>query len=208
MVKVDFKKELKYLYSPTKKEIEIVDVPGMNYLMIDGIGDPNISQDYKEAIEALYSLSYTLKFMIKKGETSVDYGVMPLEGLWWADDMNYFIQGNKEKWKWIAMIMQPPFITKELYEEALKQVIKKKNLEALEKVRFEHYNEGKTAQVVHIGPYSAEGPTIEKLHKFIKEKGYELCGLHHEIYLNDPRKSAPEKLMTIIRQPICYQKRR
>ncbi len=125
MEKIDFKKELKYLYSPTKKEIEIVDVPGMNYLMIEGIGDPNISQDYKEAIEALYSLSYTLKFMIKKGETSVDYGVMPLEGLWWADDMIYFIQGNKEKWKWIAMIMQPPFITKELYEEALKQVIKK-----------------------------------------------------------------------------------
>ncbi len=102
-----------------------------------------------------------------------------------------------------AMIMQPPFITKELFEEALKQVIKKKNLKALEKVRFEQYSEGRAAQVIYIGPYSEEGPTIEKLHNFIKEKGYELCGLHHEIYLSDPRRTIPEKLVTIIRQPIC-----
>ncbi|MBT9130486.1 MAG: hypothetical protein DDT42_00545 [candidate division WS2 bacterium] len=203
MVKVDFKKELKYLYSPTKKEIEIVDVPEMNYLMIDGVGDPNISQDYRDAIEVLYSVSYTLKFMVKKGEAAIDYAVMPLEGLWWADDMSYFSQGNKEMWKWTAMIMQPPFITKELFEEALKQVIKKKNLKALEKVRFEQYSEGRAAQVIYIGPYSEEGPTIEKLHNFIKEKGYELCGLHHEIYLSDPRRTIPEKLVTIIRQPIC-----
>jgi len=206
MVKVDFKKELKYLYSPAKKEMRIVDVPEMNYLMIDGAGDPNISQDYREAIEVLYSLSYTLKFMIKTSDTAKNYVVMPLEGLWWADDTAYFVKGKKEMWKWTAMIMQPPFITKDLFEEALKQVIKKKNLKALEKVRFEQYTEGRAAQVVYIGPYSAEGPTIEKLHNFIKEKGYELCGLHHEIYLGDPRRTAPEKLVTIIRQPICLQK--
>ncbi|MBT9175070.1 MAG: hypothetical protein DDT22_00744 [candidate division WS2 bacterium] len=206
MVKVDFKKEVKHLYNPTKKEMEIVDVPEMNFLMIDGVGDPNISLDYREAIEALYTLSYTLKFMIKLGETAIDYAVMPLERLWWADDMSYFSQGNKEKWKWTAMIMQPPFITKEHYEESLKQIIKKKNPKGLGKVRFEPYNEGKSAQVVYTGPYADEGPTIEKLHNFIKEQGYELCGLHHEIYLSDPRRTAPEKWVTIIRQPICCQK--
>lgn len=202
MEKIDYKKVLKHLYNPAKKEMEIVEVPVMNFLMIDGRGDPNVSQDYREAIEALYVLSYTLKFMFKKGEKTIDYTVMPLEGLWWADDMSYFTEGYKEKWKWTALIMQPPFIAMEHYEEAVKQVIKKKNLKALEKVRFEPFNEGKAAQVVYTGPYSDEGPTIERLHNFIKEKGFMLSGIHHEIYLSDMRRAAPEKLVTIIRQPI------
>lgn len=205
MKKIDLKKELKHLYNPSTKEISIVDVPKMNFLMIDGKGDPNTSQEYKEAIEALYAVSYSLKFMIKKGETAIDYVVMPLEGLWWTDDMAQFSTENKGIWKWTAMIMQPEYVTKDLVTKAFEQVEKKKNPPALSKMRFESFHEGLSAQIMHIGPYSAEGPTIKKLHSFIKEKGYEFDGLvqkHHEIYLSDPRRTAPEKMKTIIRQPM------
>lgn len=201
MEKVDFKKKLKNLYSASVKEAAVVEVPGMNFLMVDGKGDPNTSKDFKEAIEALYPVSYTLKFMIKKGKIAVDYGVMPLEGLWWVDDMSKFSL-DKNLWKWTVMIMQPEYITEDLVKEALKQVEKKKNPPALSKIRFENFNEGLSAQIMHIGPYSAEGPNIEKLHKFIKGKGYKLRGKHHEIYLSDARKAAPEKMKTIIRQPV------
>lgn len=205
MKKIDLKKELKHLYNPSTKEISIVDVPKMNFLMVDGKGDPNTSQEYKEAIEALYTVSYSLKFMIKKGETAIDYVVMPLEGLWWTDDMAQFSTENKGIWKWTAMIMQPEYVTKDLVTKAFEQVEKKKNPPALSKMRFESFHEGLSAQIMHIGPYSAEGPTIKKLHSFIKEKGYEFDGLvqkHHEIYLSDPRRTAPEKMKTIIRQPM------
>ncbi len=202
MEKIDFKKEFKHLYNPSSKEPAIVDVPEMNFLMVDGEGDPNTAQEYKDAVEALYSVSYALKFMIKKSEVAVDYGVMPLEGLWWADDMTQFSVENKDIWKWTSMIMQPKYATKELFNKATEQVEKKKNLPALLKIRFESFNEGLSAQIMHIGPYSVEGPTIERLHDFIKEKGYELRGKHHEIYLADPRRSAPEKMKTVLRQPV------
>jgi len=204
MRKIDFKKELKHLYKPPK-EVALVDVPEMNFLMIDGVGDPNTAQAYKDVIEALYAVSYALKFMIKKGKTAIDYIVMPLEGLWWTDDMTKFTTENKDIWRWTSMIMQPEYVTKNLFNKALKQVKKKKNPPALSKIRFESLHEGLSAQIMHIGPYSAEGPTIEKLHRFIKEKGYTFEGLrqkHHEIYLSDPRKATPEKMKTIIRQPV------
>ncbi len=204
MRKIDFKKELKHLYNPPK-EVVLVDVPEMNFLMIDGAGDPNTAQEYKEAIEALYAVSYALKFMIKKVKTAIDYVVMPLEGLWWTDDMTQFVMENKDIWKWTSMIMQPEYVTKNLFNKALEQVKKKKNPPALSKIRFEVLNEGLSAQIMHIGPYSAEGPTVEKLHNYIKEKGYTFEGIrqkHHEIYLSDPRKAAPEKMRTVIRQPI------
>lgn len=204
MKKVDFKKELKHLYKPSAKEVMIVDVPEMNFLMIDGQGDPNTAQEYKDALGALYAVSYALKFMVKK-EKAIDYGVMPLEGLWWTDDMTQFSTENKDIWKWTAMIMQPEYVTKDLLNEALKQVEKKKNLPALPKIRFQSFHEGLSDQIMHIGPYSAEGPTIKKLHNFIKENGYTFEGLtekHHEIYLSDPHRSAPEKMKTVIRQPI------
>jgi len=202
MKKVDLKKDLKHLYNPSAKEVVTVDVPDMNFLMIDGVGDPNTSQDYKDAIEALYALSYSLKFIIKNGKTAIDYGVMPLEGFWWTDDMAKFDVENRDIWKWTAMIMQPEYVSKELFGEALGQVTKKKNPAALSKVRFESFHEGISAQIMHIGPYSAEGPTIERIHGFIKEKGYKLNGKHHEIYLSDPRKTAPEKMKTVIRQAV------
>ena len=202
MAKVDFKKELNHLYNPSAKVVAIVDVLEMNFLMIDGAGNPNTAPEYQEAVEVLYSIAYTLKFTIKKGEMALDYGVMPLEGLWWASDMTQFSVDNKEIWKWTAMIMQPDDVTQALLSQALKQVGKKKNLPALSKVRLERYHEGLSAQIMHIGPYATEGPTITKLHHFIEENGYSLRGKHHEIYLSDPRKSAPEKLRTVIRQPI------
>ncbi len=202
MKKIDYKKELKYLYKPSPKIIAVVDVPKMNFLMIDGQGDPNISEEYSDAIAALYAVSYALKFMIKKGGMEIDYGVMPLEGLWWVDDMSQFCIEEKSSWKWTAMIMQPEHVTQDLFAVAYEQVEKKKNPVALPKIRFESFAEGKAAQTMHHGPFSEEGPTIERIHKFIQDNESNLAGKHHEIYLSDIRKAAPEKWKTIIRQPI------
>ncbi len=200
--KIDFKKELKYLYKPSAKKVDIVEVPPLNYLMIDGEGDPNTSQSFQDAIEVLYPLSYALKFMIKRGETGIDYGVLPLEGLWWADDMSSFRVENKSGWKWTLMIMQPELVTREMVHEAIEQVRIKKNPVSLPRVRFESFEEGKVAQILHIGPFSEEGPTVEKLHCYIEESGHQRTGKHHEIYLSDIRRAAPEKWKTIIRQPM------
>ena len=205
MDKIDYKKEFQNLYNPSSKKVVVVDVPAFNFLMVDGMGDPNTSQDYKDAVEALFGVAYALKFVVKKGKPAVDYGVLPLEGLWWANDMNSFVEGNKDAWKWTAMIMQPSLVTEEMFRTAVDQVKKKKNPPALSKLRFETFLEGLSAQILHLGPYSAEKSTVEKLHGFIRENGYVETGKHHEIYLSDPRKSAPEKMKTIVRQPMKKQ---
>ncbi len=201
MEKIDFKKELKHLYNPSKKECAVVDVPTMQFLMVDGEGDPNTAESYSEAIEVLYAVAYTLKFMIKKGLQAIDYGVMPLEGLWWVEDMSLFSIEDKSAWQWTAMIMQPEFVTGDLFEEARQQVEEKKGLPGLDRLRLMEYDEGRAAQIMHIGPYADEAPTIRGLHAFIGEQGGSLEGKHHEIYLGDPRRTAPEKLKTVIRQP-------
>lgn len=202
MEKMDFKKTLRHLYQSSAKEIIRVDVPEMNFLMVDGKGDPNNSQAFADAVEVLFLLSYTLKFMIKKGQLAIDYGVLPLEGLWWADDMSAFTDGDKARWEWTAMIMQPEFVTKEMVELAIADVKRKKNLPALAGVRFESFSEGACAQVMHIGPFSEEGPTIEKVHQFIENSGCKRTGKHHEIYMSDIRKADPAKWKTVIRQPM------
>ena len=202
MSKIDYKKELKHLYRPSAKKVEAVDVPRMNFLMIDGEGDPNTSQEFKDAIGVLYPLSYTLKFMIKKGEIGVDYGVLPLEGLWWADEMSSFVDDRREHWQWTLMIMQPELVTEEMVQEANEQVLKKKNPVSLPLVRFESFEEGKVAQIIHIGPFSEERPTVEKVHTFIEERGSQRRGKHHEIYLSDIRRAAADNWRTIIRQPM------
>ena len=201
MKTVDLKKELKHLYQPSAKEVVQIDVPTMNYLMVDGEGDPNTSQAYSDAVEVLFMVSYAVKFMIKKGASAIDYGVMPLEGLWWADDMSKFSATDKSNWKWTVMIVQPSFVTQEIIERAIADVKKKKNPMAISKVRLESLSEGKCAQVMHIGPFSEEGPTIEKVHQFIDSKS-KRTGKHHEVYLSDIRKAAPSKWKTIIRQPM------
>jgi len=200
MKKLDLKKELKHLYSPSPKEPVLVDVPDMNFLMIDGQGDPNTSQEYQDALGALYAVSYTVKFMSKKEGT--DYTVMALEGLWWMEGAERFSLDSKGEWKWTSMMMQPDVVTKEMVERAIEEVGRKKNPPALPKLRFESFHEGLSAQIMHIGPYSEEGPTIKKLHGFIEEQGHKLRGKHHEIYLSDPRRAAPEKLRTVLRQPV------
>jgi hypothetical protein len=202
MEKIDCKKQLKHLYEPSSKRVEIVDVPQLNFLMIDGEGDPNTSKSFSDVIETLYPLSYALKFMVKKGKMGIDYGVLPLEALWWADDMATFVTGNKDAWKWTVMIMQPEFITHEMVEEATKEVHRKKKPVSLPLVRFEAFKEGKAAQIMHIGPFSDEGPTIEKVHSFIENNGSQRSGKHHEIYLSDIRRAAPETWKTIVRQPM------
>ena len=202
MKKIDYKKELKHLYRPSAKKIVALEVPKMNFLVIDGKGDPNTSVEYKQAVETLYAVSYAVKFLIKRGELQTDYGVMPLEGLWWVDDMRMFDIHKKDHWKWTAMIMQPEIVTKEYIEIAIDQVNKKKKLEALSKIEFTSFQEGKSAQTLHIGPFKDEGPTIERIHLFITESKYSLRGKHHEIYLSDIRKAKPENWKTIIRQPM------
>jgi len=201
MKKIDLKKELKHLYQPSAKEVVQVEVPTMSYLMIDGEGDPNTSQAFSEVVEALFAVSYAVKFAVKKGPLAIDYGVMPLEGLWWADDMSAFSIEDKSQWKWTLMIMQPDFVTKEMIESAVSEVRKKKNPAAISKVRFEALSEGTCAQILHVGPFSEEGPSVEKVHRFIDSRG-ERAGKHHEIYLSDIRKADPAKWKTIIRQPM------
>ncbi len=203
MEKIDLKKQLKSLYRPSAKQVDMVHVPLMNYLMIDGQGDPNSSASFQHAIDVLYPVSYSLKFMVKKGDIGIDYAVMPLEGLWWSDDMATFSVDNKADWKWTLMIMQPDFITSEMVTAAMEQVRVKKNPEALDQLRFESLEEGLVAQIMHIGPFSEEGPTVEKVHSFIQQNGSDKRGKHHEIYLSDIRRAAPEKWKTVIRQPMC-----
>ena len=202
MSKTDLKKELAWLYNPSSKEPAIVDIPPMRFFMVDGAGDPNTSIEYRQAMEALYGASFTLKFMLKKRGDSPDYAVMPLEGLWYMDDMREFSMAPKDLWQWTSMIMQPDFITPADVQQALDELRRKKHPPALGLLRFETYQEGVSAQIMHIGPYAAEEPTINKLHAFIEERGYVRGGKHHEIYLGDPRRTAPEKLKTVIRQPI------
>lgn len=202
MEKIDHKKELKHLYKPSAKKVEFMEVPAMNYLMIDGKGDPNTAPAYSEAVESLFKLSYTIKFLIKKSELEIDYKVMPLEGLWWVENMENFDPTKKDDWLWTSLMMQPDLVTEEHVNLAKEQVLKKRKLSeaALEKIRFEQFEEGKCAQIMHIGPFSEEGPTIEKLHQYIFDNNFKLTGKHHEIYLSDIRRAKPEKWKTIIRQ--------
>lgn len=202
MGKRDLKRELGALYMPSAHHVTAVDVPRMSFLMIDGHGDPNTSRAYSDAVEALFSVSYRLKFAIKKGPLGIDYGVMPLEGLWWADEMTDFVSGERSRWQWTMMIMQPPFVTADMVEEAMAATRAKKDLVALGLMRFEEFEEGPAAQILHVGPFTGEGPTIERVHAFIRESGHALAGKHHEIYLSDIRKADPAKWKTVIRQPM------
>ncbi len=201
MPKIDLKKELKQLYQPSAKEVVQVDVPTFQFLMIDGEGDPNTSPAYAEAVEALFSVSYTAKFMVKKGAQGIDYAVMPLEGLWWSDDMSAFLTNDRSKWKWTMMIMQPHFVEAAVIQAAIEEVKRKKALPAVNALRLENFTEGLCAQIVHVGPFSEEGPTIQRVHDFIAARSA-LTGKHHEVYLSDIRRAAPSRWKTIIRQPM------
>ncbi|MEE9346822.1 MAG: GyrI-like domain-containing protein [Robiginitomaculum sp.] len=210
MKKFDFKKANKKLYSGKIGRFDIVDVPALPYLMIDGVGSPNISGVYGQAISALYALSYGLKFH-SKIELGKDYVVAPLEGLWWADDMSVFASGDKDKWQWTMMMRQPVWATAPLLAD-IRAVSTAKNAkkktpptdaQTLAKVRLEVLTEGTCVQTLYVGPYDKEGETLRAMHsEFIPQNNMTMTGKHHEIYLNDPRKISPEKLKTILRQPV------
>ncbi|HMK53731.1 MAG TPA: GyrI-like domain-containing protein [Methanobacteriaceae archaeon] len=200
MPKIDLKKENKDFYYPSTKKVSMVELPAMKFLMIDGQGDPNTSKEYQNAMETIFPVSYKTKFVSKK-EKSQDYVVMPLEGLWWVDNMKDFHLDDRSSWKWTVMIRQPDFITKTIINTSIEELEKKKDLPALSNLRFENFKEGWAAQIMHIGPYGeAEAPAVMKIHDFIENKGYELKGKHHEIYISDMRRTKPEKLKTVIRQ--------
>jgi hypothetical protein len=204
MTKIDFKKEHKSLYAPTGKDFSIVDVPPMTFLMIDGSGDPNTSQAYKDAIETLYAVAYTVKFSSKK-ELDKDYVVPPLEGLWWADDLSAFRRRAYHEWHWTMMIMQPDWITEAIVNTAIDNARRKKPLPALPLLRHERFDEGRSVQIMHLGSYAAEGPVLARLHDdYLPSHGLMPNGRHHEIYLTDARKTAPDKLKTILRQPVKH----
>ena len=200
VAKVDFKKSLKPLYDPTIKGFHIVEVHPMNFIMVDGAGNPNTSLEYQQAIEALYTISYGVKFAMKPD--GFDHVVPPLEGLWWMDDMHEFTLENKYRWKWTMMIMQPEWVSLDVVEKVKNQRMTKGGSPSISGIRFETYSEGLSVQIMYIGAYTDEASTIKEMHRFILENGYQTKGKHHEIYLSDARKTAPEKLRTILRQSI------
>jgi hypothetical protein len=199
--KLDWKKTHKTLYGASAKDVTEVSVPAFRFLMVDGAGYPGTSQEYAEAVEALFAVAYTAKFMAKKGTPPVDYAVMPLEGLWWADDMATFARGDKQGWRWTMMILQPDVVPDDTIHAAIVEVQRRKGLPGVPRLRLETFTEGKCAQVLHVGPFSEEGPTIERLHAFVDARA-ERRGKHHEIYLSDIRRADPSKWKTIIRQPM------
>jgi hypothetical protein len=198
--KVDFKKEYRSFYT-AKRDPGIVDVPPLQFLMVDGAGNPNTSPRFPECMAGLYPVAYGLRFAVK-AEEQIAYSVMPLQGLWWLPDGDFDFT-RKDNWIWTLMIMQPDYVTEDRFDEAVAAVRQKEDLPILDDLRLETYHEGLAAQVMHIGPYADEAPTIQALHDFILESGYSRRGKHHEIYIGDPNRSAPEKLKTIIRQPIA-----
>jgi hypothetical protein len=206
VVKLDLRKTLKPLYTASAKPA-LVEVPELAVLMVDGAGDPNGSSAFEEAMGALYGAAYTLKFALKKrAENPFDFSVMPAEGLWWCQDMRAFSPDDRSNWLWTLMIVLPDRITRDDFTGAVEALRAKKNPPGLDRLRFERFHEGLSAQIMHVGPYAEEPATIERLHAFIAQQGHTLRGKHHEIYLSDPRRTAPEKLKTILRQPVGSQK--
>lgn len=201
-VKIDFKKTMDS-YRASHGQFRILEVPDMQYLMIDGHGDPNTSPLYVRALEALYPVAYKMKFASKR-ELGRDYVVPPLEGLWWADDMSAFTTArDKSRWHWTLMIMAPEWIDQQMFEGAVEQAGGKAGPARLPEPRLELLKEGRCVQSLHVGSYDDEAELLVQLHEdFIPSQGLRMTGKHHEIYLSDPRKTAPEKLRTILRQPV------
>ena len=200
MTKIDFRKSMSELYNPPR-DFVIVDVPAMTFLMIDGHGDPNVAADYATGLNWLYSIAYTIKFQSKAA--GQDYVVPPLEALWWSDDMSDFAERRKDKWHWTQMLMVPDFASASLFPDAKAKVQKKLGAAPPASLRWEEFEEGLSVQILHIGRYDAEAPTIRRMHEeFMPAHKLAPLGRHHEIYLSDPRRVAQEKLRTIIRQPV------
>lgn len=205
MAKSDIKRDRKDLYAPGAGTFELVDVPELPFLQVDGEGDPNTAPAYQDAVTTLYAVSYTLKFASKQ-QLSRDYVVAPLEGLWTADDPTVFVTRAKEEWRWTMMITQPEWITAVMVDDAIRRAAEKKHLPAADRLRYARYVEGLAVQILHIGSYDDEAPVLERLHhEFMPAHGLAFNGPHHEIYLSDPRRTVPARLRTILRQPVARQ---
>ena len=205
MPQLDIVKLHKPLYQPSAKHPAIVEVPDLAFLQVDGRGDPETAEAYHQALEALYSVAYTLKFALKKADPERDFKVAPLEGLWWADEeapTMADLQRDRDAWNWTMMIAVPDAVTPLEVAAAMEAAARKKDLPAAPLLRLERLGEGLAVQIMHLGPYAEEAPTIERLHAFAAAEGYELRGRHHEIYLGDPRRTAPERLKTVLRHPV------
>lgn len=206
MEKIDLKKKYKHLYLPTAKKVSVVDVPAFNFIMVDGripAGVPPAdSVDFQNALQALYGLSYTLKFMSKLREKNpIDYTVMALEGLWWTEEGDFDLAPDQD-WFFRAMMLQPDHINQDMVEKAAVKVAKKGDNPMLAKAEFGEFHEGLSIQIMHIGPYADEGPTLDVMRVFARENGYRFRGKHHEIYIGDPRRAKPENLKTVLRHPV------
>lgn len=202
MAPYDLKRELKAYYAPKNTDWELVDVPEQQFIGINGRGNPNTAEEYARAVEALFAVAYTVKFAAKRG-AGRDFVVGPLEGLWWAEDPAVFVAGDKDSWQWTMLISQPEWITEDMIEDAKQTALKKKRLPAIDKIRRVVFTEGRCAQTLHIGSYADEAPLLARLHdEFLAANDLQMSGPHHEVYLGDPRKTAPEKLKTILRQPV------
>lgn len=201
VTKLDLRRSLRELYAPPRDPV-LVAVPPLTCLMVDGKGDPNIVASYREAVEALYAVSYGAKFALKHAG-GPDIAVMPLEALWWVTDMAGFAASDRAQWLWTALIVQPEPVTSVVVDEARAKVRSRRPVPpAIDLVRREVLEEGSAAQVMHVGPYADEGPVIERLHRFVEESGMRLRGKHHEIYLTDPRRTSPGRMRTVLRQPV------
>ena len=203
MKKLDLRRKYKHLYHPSARKVEVVDVPELSFVVLDGRIEkghsPGDSPAFLEALQALFGISYTLKFQSKLRKTNaIDFPVMALEALWWVED-GHFDLSKPDNWCWRAMMMQPEHITSDMFAEALAQLRDKKPSPALEHLQLERVCEGLCIQAMHVGPYSAEPATVERMHAFAQKNGYMLANQHHEIYLGDPRRTAPEKLKTVLR---------
>jgi hypothetical protein len=205
MPKTDLKTERKDLYAPPLGRFTEVVVPAMTFLAIDGHGDPNTSEDYGNAVEALFAVSYAAKF-ISKREAGRDYVVAPLEGLWSAQDPTVFARGDKSQWSWTMLIRQPDWVSATMIDQA-QTTAEKKRLPAGRLVRCEVFEEGLSVQTLHVGRYDDEGPLVAELHdSYLPTHDLTPNGKHHEIYLNDPRKTEPAKLKVVLRQPVTRGK--
>lgn len=198
----DLRKAHKPLYSASVKKPAIVDVPTLKCLTCDGEGHPNDNPGFQQGFEALYAIAYTLKFTYRLGSSSEDFRVMPPEALWWVDGDKCFGSALPEKWRWRLMIAVPDYVDGAAVRDARSAVKKKKGLTSVDRVRLRKFREGKAVQLLHVGPYDQEPETLARMDAFAAENACRPAGKHHEIYLSDPRRTAPERLKTILRIPV------
>jgi hypothetical protein len=203
MPKIDLKQGLIQLYSASPQEPSFINAPRLHFLMLDGRGDPDTGPEFRQAVEALFSVSYALQSLVK--DQGLDYEVMPLEGLWWADEPDAFPNRDKNQWRWTLMIRQPEIVTSELVDRAKGRVRENNKLPFLDNLRFSAWCEGEAVQILHVGLFFEAPAAIARLQAFIKERGYQACGELHEIYLSDPLRTPPARFRTIIRQPVTLE---